>query len=397
MPEWTMMKRICTPAAATLLALFASCATQVRRDEPALPFHVALVPIQCATPAGASTPQAAGDAGSVHEGLKLAIDAAALSEALRATLQSTCFARVTLLAPPDGDGGAEFARWSPEKRNAYWIAASAKAGADLILESELRTAPELRGKMNEKFWLNLPLFFLGGPFCYFIGDNSYVADARLDAWLYDLRPIAASQATLADGRSELTHVQARFRGTDLDFIDRADGNVGWYAASLVVPAGLLSRNNESVERCVAGTAITELAQGLMKELRGESEQVLLGEHVTSFHVASESTVTCEDGVIRFHGSVLLRTGEIQRMDAWRLEAGERSIEGEFHDAAADTELTTARNRYLRYALDVRLPSTCDAKEARLTLVGGGRDTSVRTFTFEVVASPSAQPQVAQVP
>jgi hypothetical protein len=401
-----VIERICISALVTLLA---SCASQVRRDEPALPFHVALVPIQCATPADAratgganaasdaGSAQSASDGGAEHDGLKLAIDAAALSERLRATLESTCFARVTLLAPPDGSTAEEFAHWSPEKRNAYWIAASASAGADLILESELRAAPELHGKMNEKFWLNLPLFLLGGPFCYFIGDNTYVGDARLDAWLYDLRPIAASQATLADGRSELTHVQARFRGTDLDFIDRAGSSVGWYAASLVVPAGLLSRNNASVERCVADTAISELAQGLMRELRGESEHVLAGEHVTSFHVAPESTVTCENGVLRFHGAVLLRTGEIQRMDAWRLEAGDHWIEGEFHDAVADAELTTARNRYLRYALDIRLPSACGAKEVKLTLAGGGRDVSVRTFTFEVGASSDVQPVPVQAP
>jgi hypothetical protein len=382
------MNRICILLATTLLA---ACAGQARRDEPALPFHVALIPIQCAAPSDAT------GASADHDGLKLAIDPVALSAHLRSTLEATCFARVTLLAEPEDSSAEEFARWSPEQRNAYWIAASTRAGADLILESELRAAPELRGNMNEKFWLNLPLFLLGGPFCYFIGDNSYLGDARLDAWLYDLRPIAASQTTLADGRSELTHVQARFRGTDLDFIDRAGGNVGSFAASLVIPAGLLARNNESVEHCVADTAIADLAQGLMKELRGESEHVLLGEHVTSFHVAPESTVTCEDGVLRFHGAVLLRTGEIQRMDTWRLEAGDRSTEGEFHESIVDAGLTTARNRYLRYALDVRLPSACGAKEAKLTLVGGGRDVSVRTFTFEVGARAAPQPEVAQAP
>jgi hypothetical protein len=369
--------------------LLGSCASQAQRDEPLLPFHVALVPIQSSTAPESSDPPAS------ESSLKLEIDPSALSSELRSTLESTCFARVTLLAPPAETSGDEFARWSPEKRNQYWIAESAKAGADLILESELRATPVLRGTTNEKFWLNLPLFLIGGPFCYFIGDNSYSGDARLDAWLYDLRPIAAAHASISDGRSELAHVQARFRGTDLDFLDRAGGSVGSYAASLVVPAGLLARKSDNVEHCVADNAKSELAQGLMRELRSESERVLVGERVSSFHVAPESALDYKDGALLFHGSVLLRTGEVQRMDTWRLEAGTESIEGEFGNAAVDAGLSTVRCRYLRYGLDIRLPCLTCEHEAKLTLVGGGRDVSVRTFTFEVGGETSLGRELAE--
>jgi hypothetical protein len=378
---------------AILLALvaFASCASQSRRDETVLPFHVALVPIQ------AATVSAPADETAPEDGLKLAIDPTTLSTQLQTVLESTCFARVTLLAPPTGSESEEFASWPPEKRKAYWLAASANAGADLLLESELRAAPQLRGATNEKFWLNLPLFLVGGPCCYFMGDNSYNGEARLDAWLYDLRPIADAHASLSDGRSELAHVQSRFRGADLDFIDRAGGNIGSYAASILVPAGLLARNSESVEQCVAKHAIDELSQGLMRELRGESEHVLIGEKISSFHVAPESTLSRDGNALRFHGAVLLRTGEIQRMDTWRLEADGQKIEGEFGAGTIDRELTTARGRYLRYALDIRLPTPTSTREAKLTLVGGGRDVSVRTFTFEVANEARAEPALVHTP
>jgi hypothetical protein len=217
----------------------------------------------------------------------------------------------------------------------------------------------------------------------------------LDAWLYDLRPIAAPHARLSDGLSELAHVQARFRGTDLDFLDRAGGNVGSYAVSLVVPAGLLARKSENVEHCVSESAIEDLSQGLMRELQNESSRVLLGERVSSFHVTPESTLTADDGTLRFRGAVLLRTGEIQRMDTWRLEAGAESTEGEFGDAVVDAELTTARCRYMRYPLDIRLPISSGGREAKLTLVGGGRDLSVRTFTFKIGDDVGSGHEIAQ--
>jgi hypothetical protein len=384
--------RMLTVVTLAVAAILGSCAGQVRRAEPVLPFHVALIPIQSDATSVAPADGADQDA---HDGLKLSIDPPTLTAQLRAALETNCFARVTLLDPPPASESDEFASWTPEKRKAYWLAASANAGADLLLESELRATPELHGNVNNKFWLNLPLFLVGGPCCYFMGDNSYSGEARLDAWLYDLRPSAASHAALADGRSELTHVQARFRGTDLDFIDRAGGNIGSYAASIIVPAGLLARSSENVEHCVADRAVEELSQGLMRELRGESEHVLLGERVSSFHVAPESTLTRQAGSLHFHGAVLLRTGEIQRMDTWRLEAGGESIEGEFGDAVIDGELTTARSRYLRYALDIHLSSAIGAHEAKLTLVGGGRDVSVRTFTFEVAGERDDAHSLAQ--
>jgi hypothetical protein len=367
-----------------IAAVFCSCATQSRREEPILPFHVALVPIRSAMLADKSVPPSADD------GLRLAVDPMTLSSQLRSALEERCFARVTLLALPPGTASTDFDAWPAQVRDAYWATAGSSVGADLILEGELRAAPGLHGGTNEKFWLNLPLFLAGGPFCYFIGDNSYRGEARLDAWLCDLRPIATSRATLSDGRAEVAHVQARFRGADLNFIDRAGGNVGSYALSIVVPAGFLARNSEHVEQSVAETATMELAQGLSHELRAESEHVLAGERVSSFHVAPESRLTRENGTLRFMGSVLLHVGEIQRMDSWRLETAGSVTSGDFDAGMIDPDLTDGRHVYLRYELTIRLPCSNLAQEARLTLVGGGRNSISRTFTFEVgdVAEPS---------
>jgi hypothetical protein len=370
------------------VALLGSCASQSRRDEPLLPFHVALIPLQSATAvATTETP-------SSEEALKLTIDPPALSGLMRKALED-CFAHVTLLSLPDGLSRDEFEQWSTDERNAYWAKASAAAGADLIMESELHIAPQLHGSTNEKLWLNLPLFLAGGPFCYFIGDNTYSGEARLDAWLYDVRSIATSRATLADGRTELAHVQARFHGADLDFLDRAGGNVGSFVASLVIPAGLLARESAHVEPCVAKCAVEDLAQGLARELHGESERLLLGERLTSFYFAPDCALTRQGDMMRFRGTVLLRTGDIQRMDTWRLEVDGAATDGEFGRAVIDESLSTAQSQYLRYVLDVRVPASPSAQQGRLTIVGGGRDVAVRTFTFALAEEPERGAQLAR--
>jgi hypothetical protein len=363
----------------TALALLSSCATQARHAEPVLPFHIALVPIQCAPLSEATeTPDAPPQDG----GMKFEVDPSTLATRLQSALETRCFPRVTLLTLPSGIDAAEFASWPADRREAYWVAQAASADADMILEGELRTSPQIQGSTNEKFWLNLPLFFAGGPFCYFIDDNAYRGEARLDAWLYDLKPIAASRATLSDGRSELAHVQARFMGTDLSFLARAGGNVGLYAVSIVVPAGLLAHDGAHVEQRVGEDAIDSLANGLTAELRSDADQVLLGERVSSFHVSAASRLTYKKGIMQFSGAALLHVGEIQRLDIWRLEADGSSTEGDFADGVQDMDLTTERERYLRYPLMIHV--ACKRpREARLTLVGGGRNAITRTFTFEL--------------
>jgi len=379
------MKRILLMA-----VLASSCASEVRRDEPLLPFNIAVAPVHCGVLSEPVDPSAPAPE---KDDMQLAIDPADLASRMKGMLEMQCFARVTLLEPPADESPDEFAHKSAEQRDAYWTEAAKRASADLLLESELRAAPQMHNGTNEKFWLNLPLFFAGGPFCYFISDNAYNGDARLDAWVYDLRSASAARESAQDAHPELAHVQARFTNTDLNFLARAGGNVALYALSFVVPAGFLSRKSDRVEQRVAEEASEDLAQGLVRELHSEAEHVLRGDSVSSFHVAAESQVTWRDAELEFTGEVILRVGEIERMDRWKLEASGCSSSGEFRESLPSEQSLDAQDRYLRYPLAIRM--RCErADTARLTVVGGGRNAISRTFTFRVRAECEESARVA---
>jgi hypothetical protein len=344
-----------------------------------LPFHVAVVPIELALPIDSSEVEPS------KQTQRLAVEPVALSKHLAQTLGNDCFTRVTLLEPPKAVSREEFAGWTTQQRDEYWVTAGAAAGADLIATGELRVGVMIGGEINEKFWLNLPLFLCGGPACYFVDDRTYQADARLDLWVFDLPPLAARQASLADGRAELAHVQSRFHGATLDFWDRAGGDAQSLATSIFVPAGLLARRGVRVDRAVAAKAIEDLVEGVTSEIQSESMDVLVAKRVSDFYIDPRSTLLSEKGGLRFRGDVILRRGEIERIDTWKLQAGTDTLEGELHEAIADTELTTAHSRFVRYPIDVRMPAAPNCQEATLTIVSAGRNPMRRTFTFAVAS------------
>lgn len=364
-------------ACAFMLALCAGCAGPAKKSELVLPFHVAVVPIELALPFDPS------EVDQSTQAKRLSVEPVALSKHLAATLGKRCFTRATLLEPPHDLSREEFAGWSTQQRDAYWITAGAAAGADLIATGELRVGRMLEGEINEKFWLNLPLFVCGGPACYFVDDRTYQAEARLDVWIFDLPPLAARQASIDDGRAELAHVQSRFHGATLDFWDRAGADAGSLAESILIPAGLLARNGARVDRAVAAKAVAELVEGVRSELQSESMDVLVAKRLSDFYVDPRSILLSENGFLRFRGDVILRRGEIERIDTWRLQAGADSLEGELQEAIVDTELTTAHSRFVRYPIDVQMPAAPNCQEATLTIVSAGRNPMRRTFTFAV--------------
>lgn len=232
------------PAILTLLGL-ASCAAQQESltGEP-LPFHLALMPTEMldtsvtATLAGSEPVAVPRDA---DNDMRLALAAPEVSQALARNLERA-FTRTTLLAPPEDE--QRYAAMNEVERDLWWQERARAAGADLLLRTRLLYDPRIEQERNEKFWLNLPLFLIGGPMCYFVGDRSYRVSARLQGEIYEisaehleLDPFALLQLPL--------YVEAAEE--DLRFLDRADG-AGHYAASLIVPAGLLARRTAHVER-----------------------------------------------------------------------------------------------------------------------------------------------------
>jgi hypothetical protein len=364
-----------------IAALLAGCAGQGTRREPPLPFHVAVIPF-AAERAGAPAPAAANGA----QPFELTLDSARASRTVVEALDGTCFARATLLHYPEGVTPAEFEKKPAYERDAHWVKASKAAGADLVLECDLRYSPAMKSESNEKFWMNLPLFLLGGPACYFVDDVSYKGEARLDGNLYDLNTILSAHATLEDRRAQIVHLESRFQEATLDFIDRADGSVGLYAASILVPAGLLSHESTGAEAEVAGAVAQELARGLARAVRDESREIVVADRLTGFHLDPQYKVEVRKDAVHFEGEAVIRRAEQERMECYSLIVGGKRVFGEFGPGTPDRMNSTRHEKFLRFPFQADIPLEAGADRLVVELTSAGANPGTRTFTIPLGAS-----------
>jgi hypothetical protein len=388
--------RFCSPPTILLMiALLGGCAAEGTRKETPLPFHVALIPF---SPDTVRIQQPAGAAGS--HSFELALDSKLVSRSVASGLDGTCFARATLLSYPTDVTPEDFEQWPLAKRDAYWVEASEGVGADLVLECELSYSPTIESRANEKFWLNLPLFLLGGPACYFVDDVSYAGEARLNGNIYDLSAIRGDHATLEDGRAQILHVESRFQEASLDFLDRAGGNVGSFAASLLIPAGFLSRENETAEHHLALEVADDLSRGLARAIREGSHEVLVADRLAGFHLDPHYDLKLENDVVHFQGEVVLRRAEQERMESYSIHVGENSVSGEFAAGSPDRIDSSRRAQYLRFPFRAEIPLSPSADRLVIQLTAGGANPGVRSFTIplpkEWRRQPSARGTVSSI-
>jgi hypothetical protein len=261
------------------LATLASCASSGARLDQPLPFRVALMPVRTKEDPNL---RAATPASFPEELPRLDLKEEDVTSAIVSALNGRGFTDVrTLTYPADS---TEFATKTTREQFEYWMDQAAKARADILLDVEVLYEANIEGGINEKFWLNLPLFLLGGPFCYFINDRTYDATARLQAQFYStLAPRDRDRAAVFG-----FPLQVDYTGSQLDFTDRAGKNLGAYALSLVVPAGLLVRNNERIAEAVRSEALEQLADALVEQLASQQEQFKENVRLAQFSLDMES-------------------------------------------------------------------------------------------------------------
>lgn len=364
---------LCAP----LLAL-ASCASTSQSADDALPFHVALIPVVTSPHVPVAKAPESDD-----ESVKLSLERDVLSQDLRASLDGPCFARASLLALPANVSPAEFDAWSAAERDDHWLAEAERVGADLVLECEVASSERAVGASNDKFWLNLPLFLLGGPSCYFVGDRTYTGDARLHAALYELHALRSGRATLADGRSRVVQAEARFHSEALTFLERADGGFGQYLLSFVVPAGLLAQDGSGVEESLSASLTEQLSTGLTEELARQREEIADADRVAPFRLAPDVRVVAADGWLDVAGEVLLRLGDVERMEECVVRHGGAQSRVELGAGVRDEALSSRREELRRIPFEARLPYAEHERFVRIALVAGGRTPIVRSFTLPI--------------
>jgi len=270
---------------------------------PPLPFHVALAPVEAlntdlsitrareasyARSGEASHGQVEGvESDDEEEVLTLHLDPGRVTKGLEEALRKG-FARVTVLDPPQE---ADFASWSEDERAGHWREKSLDAGADLWVQPSVSYEPRIEHEANEKFWLNMPLFLLGGPFCYFVSDNTYNARVKLNA---DFIDVTSPHDDPLSGNVLPVPIQVDFKGTDLNFVERAD-DAGDYLLSIIVPAGFLSRQSPDVVEEVRDDIIDEIADLFVREVLDNDRFFSRADRLAAVELSHARAVVRRDG------------------------------------------------------------------------------------------------------
>jgi hypothetical protein len=367
--------------------LLTGCATQQTRQEAPLPFHVALIPATII--AGDTAPEVEG--ATILEETKLAFESDHVTQQIGLALNNDCVTRVTLLTYGKGVSRDQFlAKYTSEAaQDEFWEQAITKLKPDLVAKVKLSFSETVLTDTNSTFWANVPLFLIGGPFCYFFDDRDYYSTARLSVWLYDASPIAIQQASLTDGDSELIDVSPRVDLTDLDFIDRADG-IGSYALSILIPAGWLAKESDTVKESLEREILARLTTSLKTEIRSRADQLTRANRLYDFYIRSDGMRVVQAGTGGFEltGEVFLEIDKgTPRMDNFTFALDGKATPARFgKESLAPGQ---GAGRVVSYPFSVPLTGDDLPDEVRVVFRDGSQDSRERSYTFNARAIEAA--------
>lgn len=353
----------------------AACKTAAPLDQrPPLPFHVALAPVASAD---VRTDLRAGSGGDATE-MRIAPDErlqSALTRAIAAALRERAFAQVTILPPATTDPDPA----AVAKRDAELVRGAREHGADLLLCVDLAVQPILREEKNGVFWVNFPLFLIGGPFGWWIPDHTYTADAQVTGWFYDPRALGggADEAALRASR-ELASASRRAERMDLRFTERAD-DAGDYLLSMVWPCGFLAVESDELEAELAARVVDQLAKGLARSVLEQSAELERGDAPFALDLTRSGIASDGNGSHVLRGVVRLRpTREIETLGSWRVRVGDEPARSRSFAARP-----AAEGGELLFAIEEPLGRLDGAASVRLEIEAGERAPEVRSYTFRI--------------
>jgi hypothetical protein len=364
---------------ATLASLLPVSCAGLRGDAAGpLPFKVAVIPFEVAVlPDG-------GDAKDEGTTIEPRFDGEQITKAVREALAGQ-FADAVILPWPADRPLEEFRRASRGQQDEYWMKACAAVDADLVLECDVKVPKRARCLRNEKFWLNLPVFLIGGPLCYFVSDTTYEGEARLSAVLHQVVPIERGRATLANRYAEVARCEVKFDRVSLDFLDRAEASS--YLFSLVVPPGLLARSNGRVAARFASDVSEGLAAGLARDIEESASSILTTDSLADFYLLRGVKAVAAGAQVRVEGEVVVRSASAADLRDFVIVCGGRRVEGALEVAQVDALLSTGRDQFSRMPFAQSLALEPGVDRVRLELVQGGREQISRTFTIPVLNAP----------
>jgi hypothetical protein len=373
------------PLKALLFALLVTFAAACKSAEPEpvrpLPFHVAVIPIQ-----SARNHEVTASESDDATPMRLTPDYGALTQELASALSHGTFTRVTLLEPRPAaaaDAPVNAAAGATDDAEDDWQRQAREIGADLIVECELSYTPVIHRDTNPNFWLNLPLFLIGGPFCWFLKDQEYSADVELAGTFHDLRAMERTSAQLADRQARVVSTNARFQGVDMNFIERAQGNIGKYAVTIFVPSGFLAKDSRKLAAELDAEVVKGISDGFARSVQQKRKDLVRSEFVSPFYLDPDQVqLTIEGAQLRVRGPVYLEpSSDVDSMEEFRLKLAGKTIEREF--AEPKTETGPGNRPRLRYDIDERIELGETSGPLTLEVVAVKRH--VRSYTFAVPA------------
>lgn len=364
----TLLSRGLSGGALVLAATLAGCATGPTAAK--LPFHVAILP-----PVAVPDTTLLQKEGNPTE-LGFVVDEPQLLQQLETALKAT-FLQVSLLSPAAAGSAGSGPSEAGQTAAAAQLQQAQATGADLILQTTLRYQPAIRTSLNDRFWLNLPLFALGGPFGWFVSDRSYHCNTRLDGQLFDVGVAGTSPDRDLTNACRVLRVDRGTTEASLNFLDRADGP-GAYVLSLVCPAGLLAARSDAVPAELDTTVVTQLCQALAESMQDRATEITESDLV-DFHPRGVR-VSDEGGQRFLTGDMVLGLSQANELGSLRYRFGN----GPFVDAAwqSDAVVDAGGGGRARKVYTFKIPlAGASSDRVQVEVEQLDRFSTRRTFTF----------------
>lgn len=362
------IRRRCAASVALLLAgLLAGCASQSRSIDR-LPFHVAIAPPVVRVDAQMTSPQRDGDATQ----LSLAIDADRVAAQLAQSMSATFMQVSTLAADDEADGS---------KSTRDWAKRAQEVGADMLLFPRLTYSPTVHSSLNDRFWLNLPLFAIGGPLNWFVADRSYYCDTELAGQLVDIS-VATADGMLqeaVDDNARVIDITSPASEASLNFLDRADGAMP-FMLSLFLPAGLIASESEGAGGTLDEVVVAQVSRDMASSMLNRGDSITRW-RLISFH-PRDLRVDVVDGARALRGELWLETGVATAVSKMRYRLGAQ----DWREATPDEtgrSLPTAESRgRTTYAFAIPLEEGFEGM-VQFEVTQNDRFGSNRTFSYRV--------------
>lgn len=245
-----------------------------------LPFHVAVAPCEVVALPPAGNQEA--------EPFLFRMNDVLLTRDIARQLGGDCFVQTTVLRVTDP---SEYQMLSSVGRVNSMLQQAKFRSADLFLQTTLRYRPVIRSGWNLKVAPNLALFLVGGPLCWFLGDQTYGVEATLEARLYDLQALQ-NDGDIQTART-LSEFRVAFTSVDLNLIDRGD----WYhyLLSIVIPPSFLALESDSVRAEVAREMAEGLTLGLEAGMRQRAGDIIVARNLVSFSLDTACVSAARQG------------------------------------------------------------------------------------------------------